>query len=175
MLNRITKGALLCAVLPIGLAVSACSGVGEAGMHHVVAGNWPAAKEDFAKDYQNDPTHPVAVFNMGATYHHDGDIDKADSMFHEAVERGKTHIPDDTLEPAGSGVTVADYACSRLHRDNKLDAGCGDRIVAEAPPAPPPAPVAEAAPPPAAVAQAAPEPAPVEAEATAVPPKQDRH
>jgi hypothetical protein len=167
MFKRFAKGALLCTVLPVGLMMSGCMGMGEAGVHDVQAGNWPAAKEDFSHDYQTDPAHPIAVFNMGATYHHDGDIDKADSMFHEAVERGKTHVPDFSLEPAGSGITVADQACSRLHRDNKLDADCGDRIVAaEAPPAPPPAPVAQAAPP---------APPPVEAEATVAPPKQDRN
>ena len=170
MLNRFAKGALLCTVLPLGLMTSGCMGMGEAGVHDVQAGNWPAAKEDFNHDDQSDPAHPIAVFNMGATYHHDGDIDKADTMFHEAVERGKTHTPDFSLEPEGSGITVADQACSRLHRDNKLDANCGDRIVAtEAPPAPAPTPVAEAAP--------APAPAPaIEAEATtAPPPKQDRN
>ena len=172
MFTKSFKGALLCAALPVGLAMAGCSGVGEAGVHEVTAGNWTAAKEDFSRDYQNDPQHPVAVFNMGATYHHDGDVAKADDMFHEAVERGKTHVPDISLEPPGSGITVAHQACSRLHRDNKLDAGCGDHIVAVVTPppaAPAPAPVAEAAPPP---AQA---PA-MEAEATAVPaPKQDRN
>lgn len=143
-------------------------GMGEAGVHDVVAGNWPAAKEDFNADYRSDPAHPIAVFNMGATYHHDGDIEKADGMFHEAVERGKTYIPDTTLEPPGSGITVADQACSRLHRDNKLDANCGDKIVAIET-------TTTSAPPPAPVAQAAPAPAPVEAEATTVAPKQDRN
>jgi hypothetical protein len=170
-MTRFTKGALLCAALPLGLMTGGCAsmgfgGMGEAGVHQVQAGNWPAAKADFNEDYRSDPQHPIAVFNMGASYHHDGDVDKADGMFHEAVERGKTHIPDITLEPPGSGITVADQACSRLHRDNKLDAECGDKIVAVETPPPPPAPVV----------QAAPAPAPVEAEATtAPPPKQDRN
>lgn len=146
-------------------------GMGEAGVREVVAGNWPAAKEDFTRDYQKDPAHPIAVFNMGATYHHDGNIDRADSEFQDAVVRGKHLTPDISLEPAGSGVTIAELACSRLHRDNKLDVNCGDRIVAIETPPPAPAPTV--------IAQAAPAPAPapaMEAQATTVaPPKQDRN
>ncbi len=143
--------------------------MGEAGFHDVVAGNWDAARVEFKDDYRGNPEHPVAVFNMGATYHHDGDINQADAMFSEAVIRGKDHIPDNSLEPPAAGPTVADYACARLHRDNKLDTNCGDQIAMVTPPAPPP------------VAQAAPEPAPaVEAQATTpppapMPPKQDRN
>jgi hypothetical protein len=163
MFSLSAKGALICAVLPLGLLTSGCStGMGAAGVHDVVAGNWTAAKEDFNEDYRNDPEHPIAVFNMGTAYHHDGDIDKADSMFSEAVQRGRGYEPDITLEPQGAGLTVSEHACNRLHRDNKLDANCGDRIVAAV--TPPPAPV-----------QAEPAPA-AEAQATTVPPpKQDRH
>ena len=182
MLKNYAKGALLCAMLPLGLVVSGCttagdnSGIGLAGVHQVVAGNWDAAKDDFNQDYSGHPDHPIAVFNMGATYHHDGDVNKADTLFSEAVIRGKGYVPYVTLEPEGhsdttmpapASLTVAEHACNRLHRDNKLDANCGDQIVAIVEPAPAPAPVAEAAP----------EPAPAaEAEATAVPkPKQDRN
>jgi hypothetical protein len=168
MFKLSARGALLCAVLPLGLMTSGCGslgGIGNAGVHDVVAGNWTAAKEDFNEDYRDHPQHPIAVFNMGATYHHDGDVDKADNMFSEAVTRGKGYDPDITLEPQGAGLTVAEHACNRLHRDNKLDANCGDRIVAIETPAPP-----------APMAQATPEPAPaVEAEATTVPAKQDRN
>jgi hypothetical protein len=156
------KGALICAVLPIGLAASGCSmGIGQAGSKQVVAGNWGAAKADFHADYAAYPEHPIAVFNMGATDHHDGDISHADTLFSEAVQRGKGYVPDGTLEPAG--LTVAEHACARLHRDNRLDANCGDRIALEAPA-------------PAQVAQAEPAPA-AEAQATEVvtPPKQDRN
>jgi hypothetical protein len=139
-------------------------GIGNAGFHEAAAGNWNAAKADFNEDYSNHPNHPIAVFNMGATYHHDGDVNKADNMFSDAVIRGRGYEPDLTLEPASAGTTVSEHACARLHRDNQLDANCGDQIVAVVTP-PPPAPVA----------QAAPEPAPaVEAEATA-PAKQDRN
>jgi hypothetical protein len=181
MFKSSAKAALMCAVFPIGLLASGCTGmgvggVGNAGLHEVVAGNWTAAKTDFNEDYRNQPEHPIAVFNMGTAYHHDGDVDKADAMFSEAVQRGKGFQPDITLEPEGhpdatlpaaASLTVAEHACNRLHRDNKLDVNCGDSIVAiEMPPAPTPAPVAEAVP----------EPAPaIEAEATAVPPKQDRN
>jgi hypothetical protein len=156
---------LICAVMPMGLLVSGCSGMGEAGFHDVVAGNWPAAKEDFNEDYNKNPDHPIAVFNMGATYHHDGDINKADSMFSQAVVKGRSYYADLSLEPEGTGASVGQHACTRLHRDNKLDTNCGDQIAVELPPAPPPAPIA----------QAEPEPAPaVEAQATAKP-KQDRN
>jgi hypothetical protein len=180
MLKNYAKGALLCAVIPFGMLASGCAdpgdhkGIGYAGVHQVVAGNWDAAKGDFNQDYNGHPDHPIAVFNMGATYHHDGDINKADTLFSEAVVRGKGYMPDVTLEPEGhsdaslpapASLTVAEHACNRLHRDNKLDANCGDQIVAIEEPAPAP------------VAEAAPEPAPaVEAEATVVPPpKQDRN
>jgi hypothetical protein len=158
----------MCAIFPIGLMTSGCTGgLGSAGFHEVVAGNWTAAKQDFSEDYTNHPEHPIAVFNMGAAYHHDGDVGKADSMFSDAVQRGKGYVPDDTLEPKAAGVTIAEHACARLHRDSRLDANCGDQIAIEMP----------AAPPPAQIAQAAPEPAPaVEAQATTVPePKQDRN
>ena len=158
-----SKAALIFAVLPIALSTSACSsglseafgGMGEAGFHDVQAGNWDGARREFASDYQRHPEHPVAVFNMGVTYRHDGNIAQADTLFSDAVIKGKAHVPDDTLEPPGSGITVADHACARLHRDNRLDANCGDQIALEAPA---PAPVAQAAP-----------PAP-EAQATVVPP-----
>jgi hypothetical protein len=168
MFDRCLKGALICAALPVGLMTAGCSGIGEAGTHDVEAGNWSAAKVAFADDYQGNPDHPIAVFNMGTAYRHDGDINQASSMFSEAAVKGRGYVPDGTLEPVSSGRTVAEHACARLHRDNKLDPNCGDRIAIEMPPAPPPAPVAQAAPPP--------EPAPaVEAEATTVPPKQDRN
>jgi hypothetical protein len=167
MTNYSMKGALICAVLPFGLMTSGCMGVGEAGLHDAKAGNWSAAKVEFAEDYRDNPGHPIAVFNMGTAYSHDGDGNKAASMYSEAATRGRGYVPDLTLEPINAGDTVAEHACARLHRDNKLDANCGDQIAIVTPPAPPPAPVA----------QAAPEPAPaVEAEATTVPPpKQDRN
>src|SRR3954467_7924277 len=54
MFNFSAKGAFVCATLPIGLLLSGCGGMGSAGFHEVVAGNWPAAKQDFAEDYQSD-------------------------------------------------------------------------------------------------------------------------
>ena len=170
MLSLSAKGALICAVLPVGLLMSGCAvggidGIGYAGAHEVMAGNWTAAKTDFNEDYKDHPNHPIAVFNIGTAYHHDGAVGQADNMFSEAVIRGRGYEPDLTLEPASAGVTISEHACARLHRDNKLDPNCGDQIVAVVTPAPAPAPIAEAAP----------EPAPaVEAQATAVP-KQDRN
>ena len=179
------KYALILAALPIGLMVSGCSmetrdapGIGLTGVHEVVAGNWDAARASFNADYSSNSSHPIAVFNEGVTIHHDGNVDKADTLFSEAVIRGQGYHPDLTLEPEGApaparemeaSLTVKEHACNRLHRDSKLDANCGDQIVAVVVPEAPPAQVAVAAP--------APEPAPViEAEATAAPaPKQDRH
>ena len=163
------RSAMICAVLPIGLLAAGCSsieGMGSEGFHEVVAGNWPAAKSDFEQDYKYAPNHPVAQFNMGAAYHHDGKINAADGMFSQAVISGRTYYPSATLEPEGTGATISRHACTRLHRDNKLDTNCGDQIAMELPPAPPPAPVAQAAP--------TPEP-PVAVEAQATAPKQDRN
>jgi len=152
------KSSLICAVLPIGLLAAGCSGIGRSGLREVVAGNWPAAKADFEQDYKGAPYHPIAQFNMGATYHHDGDVNTADKMFSQAVLSGRTYHADETLEPEGTSASVGRHACTRLHKDNKLDINCGDQIAMQLPPAPPP------------VAQAAPEPAPV-----AQPPKQGRN
>jgi hypothetical protein len=165
------RSAVICALLPIGLLATGCSsleGIGSEGFHEVVAGNWTAAKVDFQQDFKYAPDHPVAQFNIGTAYHHDGDINTADRMFSQAVISGRTYYPSASLEPEGVSATVSRHACTRLHRDNKLDTNCGDQIAMELPPAPPPAPVA----------QAAPEPAPaVEAQATAPTPapKQDRN
>lgn len=147
-------------VLPLGLFTAGCSGmggVGAAGFDDVVAGNWDGARVEFTRDYQDKPVHPIAVFNMGVTHQHDGNIGKADTLFSEAVVRGKGYVPDETLEPRSAGRTIAEHACARLHRDNRLDANCGDQIALEAPLAP--------------IAQATrEEPADVEAQATREPP-----
>jgi hypothetical protein len=180
MVKLPTKYAIALAAFPLALLVSGCSsdvyGVGHAGINQVAAGDWDAARVSFNEDYNAYPDHPIAVFNKGVTFHHDGDVNKADTLFSEAVVRGKGYQPYETLEPEHApepampmraSLTVAEHACNRLHRDNKLDPNCGDRIVALEVAPPPPAPVAEAAP--------EPEPA-IAAEATIVPPpKQDRH
>jgi len=170
MLNLWRKGALVCAVLPVGLFVSGCSGtemgMGAAGVAEVKHGDWQAAKADFIEDYNKAPRHPIAVFNMGDTYHHDGDLQQADAKFSDAVAIGKKYQPDEFLEPDSKNATIAEVACRHLHEDSQLDADCGDQIALVVPPAPP-APVAEAQP----------EPAPaIEAQATAPEPaKQDRN
>jgi hypothetical protein len=165
MLNLWKKGALACAALPIGLLMSGCSsynaGMGEKGVAEVRAGNWQAAREDFTADYSRHPQHPIAVFNMGDTYHHDGNIQLADAKFGDAVVIGKSYQPDAFLEPDSRSATIAQISCRHLHEDSKLNADCGDQIALVTPPAP--------------VAEAQPEPAPaVEAQATTVP-KQDRN
>src|SRR5690242_1847190 len=144
--------ALMCAVLPLSLLAAGCSaieGMGAEGFHEVEAGNWQAARADFEQDYKYAPGHPVAQFNMAATHHHFGDVNTADKLFSEAVISGKTYYPSATMEPEGTGATVGRHACTRLHRDNKLDTNCGDQIAMQLPPAPPPAPVAQAVPEPA--------------------------
>lgn len=167
MLNLWKKGALVCAALPIGLLMSGCStgdGMGEKGVAEVKSGNWQAAREDFASDYNKNPGHPIAVFNMGDTYHHDGNLQLADAKFSDAVTMGKQYRPDEFLERDSKGATIAEISCRHLHEDSKLNADCGDQIAVLTPA---PAPVAEA--------QAEPAPA-VEAQATTVtPPKQDRN
>ena len=185
MRSSSSKVTFLSLVLPLGLLTAGCSGmggVGEAGFDDVVAGNWDGARIEFNRDYQNKPEHPIAVFNQGVTQQHDGNIGRADTLFSEAVVRGKGYVPDETLEPLSSGRTIAEHACARLHRDSRLDANCGDQIALEAPLAPP-APIAQATRelPEAVEAQATREPpAAVEAQATTVPAaplrrKQDRN
>lgn len=170
MLKHLKSGALICAVLPVGLFMSGCAemtdGIGMAGIHQVEKGNWEAAKADFNADYQNHPGHPIAVFNMGDTFHHYGEIPVADTHFSRAAAIGKEYHPDVFLEANAQGATITEIACRHLHEDHRLDSNCGDQIALEAPPSPPQA-----------VAEAAPEPAPqVEAQATAVQPrKQDRN
>jgi len=162
---------LMCAVLPIGLLGAGCSfveGMGAEGFHEAKAGNWQAAKVEFAQDYQYAPNHPIAQFNMGTAYHHEGNLKDAHKLFSQAVISGREYFPSASLEPEGTAVTVARHACTRLHRDNTLDVNCGDQIAMELPPAPPPAPIAQAEPAP------APE-APVAVEAQATAPKQDRN
>ena len=148
-------------VLPLGLSTAGCSGmgVGAAGFNDVLAGNWDRARIEFARDYQDKPEHPIAVFNMGVTHQHDGNSGTAYTLYSEAAVRGKGYVPDATLEPLSSGPTVAEHACARLHRDNRLDANCGDQIALEVPVAAP-APIAQATPEP---------PAAVEAQATSEP------
>ena len=108
MSRKSSKYALICAVLPLGLVVSGCSmtpkdapGLGMNGVNEVVAGNWDAARNSFNADYTTHTEHPIAVFNKGVTYHHDGDVDKADTLFSEAVIRGNGYHPEVTLEPEG--------------------------------------------------------------------------
>ena len=170
MLNHWKKGALACAVLPLGLLLSGCGsfgGMGHEGFEAAKAGDWQTAKADFNEDYAKNPQHPIAVFNMGDTYHHDGDLRQADAKFSDAVSIGKKYTPTDFLEPDAKDATIAAIACRHLHEDRQLDPGCGDQI-ALVTPAPAPAPVAEVQPP---------QPAPVvEAQATAPEPaKQDRN
>jgi hypothetical protein len=104
---------------------------------------------------------------MAAAHHHFGEVNEAHNLFSSAVISGKTYYPSASLEPEGTSATVGRHACTRLHRDNKLDVNCGDQIAMELPPAPAPVARADAEPPVAIAAQAtAPEP---------TPPKQDRN
>lgn len=152
MLNRYTRGTLLCVVLPLGLIAGGCSAIrpiGQPGYDETKAGDYQAASASFRHDFQQYPDSTVAQFNMGDAYHHEGDTAKADGMFHQVAADGKAYVPDLVLELGGDNrdnVTASAVACRHLHEDHQLDANCGDQIVAAAPP---------------------PAPAPVEAEATA--------
>jgi len=147
MRSSSSKVAFFLLVVPLGLFNAGCStpGIGAAGLHDVAAGNWDRARIEFNRDFQDKPEHPIAVFNLGVTHQHDGMTGQAYMLFSEAAVRGKGYVPDETLEPPNAGLTVAEHACARLHRDNRLDANCGDQIALEAP-VPPPPPIAEAAP-----------------------------
>lgn len=173
MLNRYTRGALICAVLPLGLLAAGCAElrpIGQPGYDEFKAGDYQHAEADFQRDIDKHPDSIVAQFNMGDSYRQEGDGGKADGMFHQVAADGKDFVPDKVLELGGynrDNVTANAVACRHLHEDHQLDANCGDQIVAAAPP---PAPAEEPAP-------------AVEAEATAPPPppapvykrKQDRN
>ena len=169
MLSRYTKGALICAILPLGFLAAGCADlrpIGQPGYDQFKAGEFEKANVSFRRDMDRYPDSTIAQFNMGDAYHHDGDVGKADGMFHQVAADGKDFSPDKILELGGENhdkITANAVACRHLHEDRQLDANCGDQIVAVV------------TPPPAA------EPAPaVEAEATAPPPpvykrKQDRN
>ncbi len=164
------KGALICAILPIGFLASGCADlrpVGQPGYDEFKAGNYEKASVNFRRDMDHYPNSTIAQFNMGDTYRHDGDSGKADGMFHEVAADGKDFVPDKVLELGGENcenITANAVACRHLHEDRQLDANCGDQIVAFVQPAAAPVEVAAPA---------------VEAEAVAPPPvyrrKQDRH
>jgi hypothetical protein len=170
MLRRYAKGALICAVIPIGFLASGCAvleGEGHPGYDEFARGNYQQAKIDFTNDIKDRPDSPIAQFNMGDSYRQEGDSGKADNMFHAVAADGKNFAPDNILELGGANrenVTATAMACRHLHEDHQLDANCGDQMVAVV--EPPPAPVEET-------------PPAVEAEATAPPPpmprKQDRN
>ena len=165
---RFTKGALICAVLPLGLLAGGCADlrpIGQPGYDEFKAGNYEKANVNFRRDIDHYPDSTIAQFNMGASYHQGGDTEKADGMFHTVAADGKAFVPDKVLELGGENrenLTASAVACRHLHEDRQLDANCGDQMVAV-------------------VEQPAAEPAPaVEAEATAPAPtvytrKQDRN
>ena len=168
MLKHWKKGALACMALPLSLMVTGCGsmgGMGHEGFVAAKAGDWDSAKAHFTEDYNKNPQHPIAVFNVGDTYHHYGDVQQADAKFSDAVAIGKKYQPSEFLEPDSHDATIAQIACRHLHEDRQLDPGCGDQIALVVPVAPP-APIARVE-----------QPAPVvEMQATAPEPaKQDRH
>jgi hypothetical protein len=144
MFNRYTKSALICAVLPIGLFASGCMesyhpGLGERGFREYAKGNYSQSKVDFVNDYQNHAGSPLTQFNMGATYHQEGDIKQADGMYSQAAASGKDYRPTRFLEANSADATVTEVACRHLHEDRQLDVSCNDQMAAAEP-----APVAEA-------------------------------
>jgi hypothetical protein len=158
---RFSRGALICAVLPLGLLAGGCADlrpIGQPGYDQFKAGEFDRANVSFRRDMDHYPNSTIAQFNMGDSYHHDGSTDKADGMFHQVAADGKAFVPDKVLELGGENrenVTASAVACRHLHEDRQLDANCGDQIVAVVtPPAAEPAPAVEAeatAPPPAPV------------------------
>ena len=173
MLNRYAKGALICAILPIGFLTAGCSilgGEGNPGYGEFKRGDYAQAKIDFTDDINNRPNSAIAQFNIGDSYRQEGDNKRANGMFHQAAADGKHRVPDNILELGGGNrdnLTASIMACRHLHEDHQLDVNCDDRI-AEIQPSP--APVA--------VTEAAPTPVAVEAEATSPPVyqrKQDRN
>jgi hypothetical protein len=170
MRRYITRGVLICAVLPLGLLAGGCADlrpIGQPGYDEFKAGDYQRANVSFRRDMDRYPDSTIAQFNMGDSYHQVGDGEKADGMFHTVAADGKAFVPDKVLELGGENrdnLTASAVACRHLHEDHQLDANCGDQMVAV-------------------VEQPAAEPAPaVEAEATAPAPaptvykrKQDRN
>ena len=170
MSNRYTKGALICAMLPLGFLVSGCTlmGEGNPGYGEFKHQDYAQAKIDFTRDINNRPNSAIAQFNMGDSYRQEGNDTRANDMFHQAAADGKDIAPDRILELGGNNrdnVTARTMACRHLHEDRQLDVNCDDRIVAAVMETP-------------ALAETAPTPVAVEAEA-ATPPvyqrKQDRN
>ncbi|HWX90836.1 MAG TPA: hypothetical protein VNY75_11050 [Rhizomicrobium sp.] len=157
MFNRYAKSALICAVLPIALFASGCMvaghsgsdtavssnpGLGEEGFEAFAAGHYSESKAEFVNDYRNHGGSPLTQFNMGATYHHDGDIKQADGMYSQAAADGKDYRPSRFLEADSRNATVTEIACRHLHEDNQRDVSCNDQMAAAEPA---PAPAVEAA------------------------------
>jgi tetratricopeptide (TPR) repeat protein len=142
MFKHYRKGALICALLPIGLLMGGCStvmGEGNPGYSEFEHGNYAEAKADFTKDLNNRPNSPYSQFNMGDSYRQEGDNIRADGMFHEAAANGKDSIPDNILELGGDNrgdITARTMACRHLHEDRQLDVNCDDRMTAEIAPTP---------------------------------------
>jgi hypothetical protein len=131
--------------------------IGQPGYDQFKAGEYEKADVSFHRDMDRYPDSTIAQFNMGDAYHHDGNADKADGMFHQVAANGKNFVPDKILEVGGENredLTANAVACRHLHEDHQLDANCGDQMVAVVTP-------------PAAVEETPPA---VEAEATAPPP-----
>jgi hypothetical protein len=173
MLNRYTKGALICAILPIGFFASGCSsmmGEGYSGYHEFKNGNYAQAKSDFTDDITDRPHSAIAQFNIGDSYRQEGNNTRANGMFHQAAAEGKDVVAVQVLELGGGNrdrVTTTAMACRHLHEDHQLDVNCNDRIAENQPTL---APVV--------VSEAATTPVAVEAEATSPPVherKQDRN
>lgn len=159
MFNRFTKSALICAVLPIALFASGCvvaehsgsdtavssnPGLGERGFKAFAAGNYSKSKMEFTNDYQNHAGNPLTQFNMGATYHQEGDVKQADGMYSQAAADGKDYRPSRFLEADSRNASVTEIACRHLHEDRQLDVSCNDQMAA-AEPAPAPEAVEAAA------------------------------
>jgi|SRR5471030_57219 hypothetical protein len=136
MLNRYTKSALLCAMLPIGLFGSGCSTsssqptAGHPGYDEFSAGDFTKAKIDFTTDYNKQPEAAWAEFNIADSYRQEGDNTRANAMFSRAAANGKDAHPDLFLELGGDahGASVTEMACRHLHEDHQRDVNCGDRM-----------------------------------------------
>lgn len=133
--------------------------IGQPGYDEFKAGDYQRANVSFRHDMDRYPDSTIAQFNMGDSYHHEGDTPQADGMFHQVAADGKDFVPDKVLELGGENrenLSANAVACRHLHEDRQLDANCGDQIVAVVvpPPAAEPAPAVEAE-------ATAPEPAPV--------------
>jgi tetratricopeptide (TPR) repeat protein len=118
------KGAGLCALVVMGLALSGCGGIGMQGYQEFVDGQYDKAHASFTADYNNHPNNAIAQLNLGDSFVQRGERAQANTYFHQAANSGKDIRPDGMTERHDANTTIADVACRHLHEDGQSDSNC---------------------------------------------------